>query len=359
MHENNPFENIKDYWGSYYSTLTEGALKGLLNDMGYYFTDEGKHAGKWVHEKTGKALSDDHAMEIASERSKRKKKTKEVDASGPNPTDKDARKQGEESTRSEEVEYDGEDLEEMNGRFSTKTPRVNRYSSRASLERGDRARGIEGGLPGPDDSAYGRARMRSSDTEGKMKKLKALGKGSDTMFKREFSGFSGKQEGLFHKDTDRLLREHIRSEYEARGIYPTSREVQETYNQIMDIFEATRASERDATLSGARGKQKIGGKMRRSVADDRRIGALRGERQGLLKPGEIKDPTNQSSDEFNKFVSAHTQRHATHDAARGVGKVSPSSPARKQSKAEVDTRFLMGQGFSAEHLRRIMSNTGR
>ena len=63
---------------SYYgesTTITEGAVKGLLNDMGYFFTDEGKHAGKWVHEKTGKALSDDHATKIAAERHARKKKS--------------------------------------------------------------------------------------------------------------------------------------------------------------------------------------------------------------------------------------------------------------------------------------------
>ena len=57
------------------TTITEGAVKGLLNDMGYFFTDEGKHAGKWVHEKTGKALSDDHATKIAAERHARKKKS--------------------------------------------------------------------------------------------------------------------------------------------------------------------------------------------------------------------------------------------------------------------------------------------
>lgn len=345
MHDNNPFQNIKDYWGSYYSTITEGALKGLLNDMGYYFTDEGEHAGKWVHEKTGKALSDDHAMEIAYERSKRKKKTKEVDASGPSPTDKDTRKQGEESTHSEEVEYDGEELEEMNGRFSTKTPRVNRYNSRASLERGDRARGIEGGLPGPDDSAYGRARMRSSDTEGKMKKLKALGKASDTMFKREFGGFSGKQEELFHKDTDRLLREHIRSEYEARGIYPTSREVQKTYDQIMDILEATRASERDEMLAKKHGTSGTAKGLELTKQE------LRRQRAGYPKQ-DFGNPRETSRVE--------RERETKHRAARGVAtRVSPSSPARKQSEVERDTRKLMRQGYSAEYLKRIMSNTGR
>lgn len=251
MHENNPFQKIKDYWGSYYSTLTEGALKGLLNDMGYYFTDEGEHAGKWVHEKTGKALSDKHAMDIAYERSKRKKKTKEVDASGVRPTDKDARAQGEESTHSE---------------------------------------------------------------------------------------------SLFHKDTDRLLREHIRSEYEARGIYPTSREVQETYDQIMDILEATRASERDEILAKQHGTSGTANGM---ILTKRKI---RRDRAG-----------NPPEDHGRPLETARQEnsRQLKHLKARGVRKVSPSSPAREQSEVERDTRKLMRQGYSEKYLRLIMSNTGR
>lgn len=101
---------------------------------------------------------------------------------------------------------------------------------------------------------------------------------------------------LFPKDTDRLLREHIRAEYEARGIYPTAREVQETFNQVMSLLEKTAEEERIEAHKARRGK-----------------------------------PT----------------------------KISPSSPARKQSKVEKDTRFLMGQGFSPDHLRRIMSDSGR
>lgn len=54
--------------------LTEGAVKGLLNDMGYFFTDEGKHAGKWVHEKTREVLSDEDAMKKAAKRHARKVK---------------------------------------------------------------------------------------------------------------------------------------------------------------------------------------------------------------------------------------------------------------------------------------------
>ena len=56
------------------ATITEGAVKGLLNDMGYFFTDE----GNWVHEKTGKALSDAHATKIAAERHARNRKKKEA-----------------------------------------------------------------------------------------------------------------------------------------------------------------------------------------------------------------------------------------------------------------------------------------
>jgi hypothetical protein len=53
-------------------------------------------------------------------------------------------------------------------------------------------------------------------------------------------------------------------------------------------------------------------------------------------------------------------RIVAHKAKRGKPtKISPSSPARKQSRVEKDTRFLMGQGFSPDHLRRIMSDSGR
>lgn len=88
---------------SFNQYLTEGAMKRILHDMGYFFRDD----GKWEHEKTGKEISDKQAIDIALERASRKKKfpTREVDASGPNPTDKDARKQGDESTHSEGVEF--------------------------------------------------------------------------------------------------------------------------------------------------------------------------------------------------------------------------------------------------------------
>ena len=248
MHENNPFQNIKDYWGSYYSTLTEGALKGLLNDMGYYFTDEGEHAGKWVHEKTGKALSDKHAMEIAVERANRKKKSKnkEADAAGPNPTDMDARAQDEESTRSEEVEHDGEQLDEkkkimvpqLRGTLAGHMLVAKNRFSRGSKATGNKQRKREweaavGSVHSTPDTPesfrvnIGREAVRNSMNE---------------------------QEGLFHKDSDRLLREHIRAEYEARGIYPTTREVQETFNHVVDLLEKTREGKRQAAHKARRNK---------------------------------------------------------------------------------------------------------
>lgn len=312
MHNDNVFHNAK------YSSISEGAVKGLLNDMGYFMRDD----GKWEHEKTGKVLSDKHAMDIAAERAARKPKAKKkTTAAGSNPTDKDARKPGEESTRSEEVEYDGEELEES-GRFTPSSPYKNKNQSRTSLSRGYKARGMENGLPGPDNSPHGRARMRAADLEGKMKIIKAKDRATNTMFAREFG------EELFHKDTDRLLREHIRAEYEARGIYPTAREVQETYNQVMSLLEKVSEEEK-----ARREALRYGGTNKRKARREARTGT--------------------------QFFKDEGERQEAHSAARGKRKVSPSSPARKQSRVEKDTRFLMGQGFSPDHLRRIMSDSGR
>jgi hypothetical protein len=364
MHNDNPFSKIKDYWGSYYSSITEGAVKGLLNDMGYYFTDEGEHAGKWVHEKTGKALSDKHAMDIAAERAARKPKAKKkTTAAGPNPTDKDARKQDDESTHSEEVEYDGEELEES-GRFRPSSPRLNRFTSRGSLSTGDAARGVENGLPGPDNSPYGRARVRSGNIQGNIEKimsiLNAKDRGADRMLGREFgSSVSTRTESLFQKDSDRLLREHIRAEYEARGIYPTSREVQETYNTVMDLIEKRKSyKQSEASLmlrQGASGKEVKDTIGRKRTPEGKSGNALlrralsNAEYQGMMQ-GHITDDNDQP---LLPRIEAHKDR-------RGVPtKISPSSPARKQSEVEKDTRFLMGQGFSPNHLRRIMSDSGR
>jgi len=222
---NNPFNDTKDYWGAYYSNIAESATKDILHDMGYYFTNEGEHAGKWVHETTGKALSPNHAMEIAAERSQRKKKANnsEPDAAGPNPTDKDARKQGEESTHYEEVDHEGEQLDE-GGRFTTKTKQ---------------------------------------------------------------------EESLFHKDSDRLLREHIREEYQSRGIYPTSREVQETFNHVVDLLEKTTllnelgdtAAGRDALRRylGARSKQLPSNASDKDASDKKRTRRIRRIETGIAR----------------------------------------------------------------------------
>jgi hypothetical protein len=357
MHENNPFQNIKNYWGSHYSTITEGAVKGLLNDMGYFFTDEGEHAGKWVHEKTGKALSDDHAMEIAAERANRKKKskTKETDAAGPNPTDKDARKQGEESTHSEEVEYDGEELEER--RSTRGSPFNNTVKSRTNLLRGYEVRGMPNGLPGPDDSPYGRARKRKANIKGKMGIIKAKNRATDNMYRREFPsprGAGSLADELFHKDSDRLLREHIRAEYEACGIYPTSREVQETYNHVVSILNERNQANKEASR---RAEIKSGRKVlgRNWGFEEDAINAARNTKAGLVNSPMPKGGTHSSSPDDATGI-----RRSKHIAKRGVQtKISPSSPARSQDKVEKDTRFLMGQGFSPSHLRRIMSDSGR
>lgn len=354
MFDNNPFRDGKNYWKSYYMTITEGWNDEVEDATGYKWIekdheqydpkyDPDGHGHHFYNEETGEKMSQDEVMKLYDSK---KNKNREDSAAGPNPSDWDARKQGEESTHSEEVEHDGEQLDEA-GRFTTKTPRVNRYTSRASLERGDRARGIEGGLPGPDDSAYGRARMRSSNTEGKMKKLEAKDRGSMTMFDREFGGFRSRtrNESLFHKDSDRLLREHIRAEYEERGIYPTTREVQETYNMVMDLLEKTSASKRDEILAQQHGTSgtETGLKLTKQELRRRRAGN---------SPQDYGDPARTSREEG--------ERQGAHAAKRGKKtKISPSSPARKQSEVEQDTRFLMGQGFSPSHLRRIMSDSGR
>lgn len=361
MHSNNPFSKIKDYWGSYYSTIAEGASKDILHDMGYYFTDEGEHAGKWVHEKTGKALSTDHAMEIAAERSQRKKKAKksEADAAGPNPTDKDARKQGEESTRSEEVEHGGEQLHEIEGRRRPyKRPTTTQFLARLKKQKEKEVVGER-----PDQTDWDEVNRRSreharaelmnptsrSETDGH------LPGGAAEALKRSRAAFARplepkkrsrtRDESLFHKDSDRLLREHIRAEYEARGIYPTSREVQETYNMVMDLLEKTRASKRDEILAQQHGTSGTETGLKLTKQE------LRRQRAGN-SPQDYGDPMRTSKEEG--------KRQAAHRARRNkLTRISPSSPAREQDGVEIDTRFLMGQGFSPSHLRRIMSDTGR
>lgn len=152
-------------------------------------------------------------------------------------------------------------------------------------------------------------------------------------------------EELFTKDWQRKLREHIREEYQSRGIYPTSREVQETFNHVVDLLEKTSASQRDEILAKKHGTSgtETGLKLTKKELRRRRAGN---------SPQDYGDPARTSREEG--------ERQGRHASARGKkSKISPSSPARKQSETEVDTRFLMGQGFSPDHLRRIMSDTGR
>jgi hypothetical protein len=325
--------------------IKEGAEKALAAEHGYDVYSGGKwyKTEKDAKNKRGGLTSNQLWNKFASSDDK---------AAGSNPTDKDARKPGEESTRSEEVEYDREELEESD-RFRPSSPYNSKKQSRTSLSRGYNARGMENGLPGPDNSPYGRARMRAANLEGKTKIIKAKNRATNTMFAREFG------EELFHKDTDRLLREHIRAEYEARGIYPTAKEVQETYNTVMDLIEKRKSYEQSqASLmlrQGASGKE---------VKDT--IGA---KRTPEGKSGNALLRKARSNADHQAMMQGHISddngeplldRIVAHKAKRGKPtKISPSSPARKQSRVEKDTRFLMGQGFSPDHLRRIMSDSGR
>jgi len=321
MHENNPFQNIKDYWGSYYSSITEGAVKDTLNDMGYYFTDEGEHAGKWVHEKTGKALSTNHAMEIAAERANRKKKkkgNKEADAAGPNPTDKDARKQGEESTHSEEVEHDGEQLDELSDDLLKRYIASAQKSKKAAKMRGREIQMSIGqnapfGSPlrDPNSNAYWRAEQPAYAEFDRARKRQRGQRRAFELLGRPIG------ENPFHKDSDRLLREHIRAEYEARGIFPTAQQ--------------------HGTSGTANGMILTKRKIRRDRAG------------------------NPPEDHGRPLETARQEnsRQLKHLRARGVKtRISPSSPAREKSQVEIDTRKGMGEGESPAYQRLKMFQTG-
>lgn len=139
------------------------------------------------------------------------------------------------------------------------------------------------------------------------------------------------EENLFHKDSDRLLREHIRAEYEARGIYPTSREVQETYNMVMDLLEKTRASERDAILAQKHGTSGTASGMILTKQE------LRRQRAGN-PPQDYGDPQRTSREEV--------ERQGAHLARRRVPtRVSPSSgvdapPARPVPLGDIFRRMI-------------------
>lgn len=164
---------------------------------------------------------------------------------------------------------------------------------------------------------------------------------------------------LFDKNWQRKLRDYIREEYQTRGIYPTSREVQETYNHVVDLIEKRKSYEqRTASLMlrrGASGKEvkdtvgrkrtpegKSGNAILRKARED-------AELQGIMQ--------NHFTDDNDEPIVPRIQDHL---ARRGKKtKISPSSPARKQSAVEKNTRKMLGQGFSPNYLRDIMINTGR
>ena len=114
---------------------------------------------------------------------------------------------------------------------------------------------------------------------------------------------------------------------------------------LMDLLEKTRASERDAILAQKHGTSgtETGLKLTKQELRRRRAGN---------SPQDYGDPARTSREEG--------ERQAAHAARRGVlTRVSPSSPAREQSAVEKDTRKMIGQGFSPNYLRLIMTNTGR
>jgi hypothetical protein len=354
MHENNPFQNIKDYWGSYYSSITESAEKHLADFAGYAVYKDGKWYQSEGDVKRGKGISSDELWNRHGDEYKR-----HLDSRKGANEDKDSRDG--ESTRSEEVEHDGEQLHEIEGRRrpykrptttefldrlkkqeevvgerpdQTDWDEVNRRSrehARAELMNPTSRSETDGHLPGGAAEALKRSRAAFARPLEPKKKSKKKSK--------------TREESLFHKDSDRLLREHIRAEYEARGIYPTSREVQETYNMVMDLLEKTRASKRDAILAQQHGTSGTKKGLELTKQELRRIRAGN-------SPQDYGDPARTSREEG--------QRQAAHRARRNkLTRISPSSPAREQDGVEIDTRFLMGQGFSPSHLRRRMSDTGR
>ena len=347
MHENNPFQNIKNYWGSHYSTITESAEKHLADFAGYAVYKDGKWYQSEGDVKKRKGISSDELWNRHGDEYKR-----HLDSRKGANEDKDSRDG--ESTRSEEVEYDG-DLGGFGHRSTRGSPFNNTENSRTALLRGYRVRGMPNGLPGPDDSAYGRARMRGENPKESI--IKAKDRATNTMFSREFPSPRARSRGasladeLFHKDSDRLLREHIRAEYEACGIYPTSREVQETYNHVVSILNERNQVNKEASR---RAEIKSGREVqgRNWGSEEDAINSARNTKAGLVNSP--MPPTMRQS------YDATGIRRSKHIAKRGVQtKISPSSPARQQSEVEKDTRFLMGKGFSPSHLRRIMSDSGR
>jgi hypothetical protein len=121
---------------------------------------------------------------------------------------------------------------------------------------------------------------------------------------------------LFPKNDERLLREYIREQYEARGIYPTAREVQETFNQVMSLLEKVSAEEK-----ARREALRYGGKNKRQARREARTG----------RPDDSGNVEQISRDEGER-QGAHSARR------RKPTKISSSSPARQESPVEIATR---------------------
>lgn len=253
MHDDNIFHNAK------YSSITEGAVKGLLNDMGYFMRDD----GKWEHDKSKEVLTDEEAQKKAAAVHSRRNKA--------NPYQK---------ARERSAKNDPE--------------------KRLSMKRAERRREQK-------DEAF----------------------------------------GLFPKDTDRLLREHIRAEYEARGIYPTAREVQETYNHVVSILNERNQDNKEASrVAEIKSGRKVLG--RNWASEEDAISAARNTKAGLVNP-----PMPRGGTRGSVANDATGIRRSNHIAKRGIRNISPSSPARQQSDEEIRTRK---SGIKSTHVIDMMNN---
>ena len=179
---------------------------------------------------------------------------------------------------------------------------------------------------------YQRARVRSAkdDPEKRLSMKRAERRAkirAETRREQKDESFD-----LFPKDTDRLLREHIRAEYEARGIYPTAREVQETFNHVVSILnERNQANKEASRVAEIKSGRKVLG--RNWASDEDAISAARNTKAGLVNP-----PMPRGGTRSSVANDATDIRRSNHIAKRGIRNISPSSPARKQSDEEIRTR---------------------
>lgn len=141
---------------------------------------------------------------------------------------------------------------------------------------------------------------------------------------------------LFDKNWQRKLREHIREEYQSRGIYPTSREVQETFNHIVDLLEKTSASKRDEILAKKHGTSGTASGMILTKKE------LRRQRAGY-SPQDYGDPARTSREEG--------ERQGAHAARR-------NKPTRISPSSKDDTEELKRQGFSQKMIDLMITGTG-